>query len=43
MDFWGKQRQEIENGTFGADQIKGYKDKPYERLQTAINNLPFKQ
>ncbi|KTD70378.1 hypothetical protein Lste_0629 [Legionella steelei] len=40
-DFWEKQRQDIENGTFWADQIKEYKNKPHERLQTAINNLPL--
>lgn len=40
-DFWTNLRKGIENGSFWADQIKGYKNKPYERLQVALNNLPL--
>lgn len=40
-NFWKNHRNEIENGNFWVDQIKEHRDKPYERLQIAINNLPL--
>lgn len=39
--FWQQHRVAIESGEFWADEIKGLRGAPVERLRLAINNLPL--